>query len=83
MKSELLKTRNKMSLNVSREGSDMASSDVEDDNLNENLREFERNILIDEELNIRKSQDASSGFEISASKPNRRPSYVEQGIIYL
>ena len=63
-----------MSLNVSREGSDMASSDVEDDNLNENLREFERNILIDEELNIRKSQDASSGFEISAPNPNRRPS---------
>ena len=72
-----------MSLNVSREGSDMASSDVEDDNLNENLREFERNILIDEELNIRKSQDASSGFEISDSKPNRRPSYVGQGNIQI
>ena len=52
---ELKKTQNKMSLNVSH-GSDMASSDVEDDNLNENLMEFERNILIDEEINIRKSQ---------------------------
>ena len=62
-----------MSLNVSH-GSDMASSDVEDDNLNENLMEFERNILIDEEINIRKSQSVCSDFEISESKPNRRPS---------
>ena len=69
-----------MSLNVSHE-SDMASSDAEDDNLNENLREFERNVLIDEEINIRKSQDTSSGFEISESKPNRRPptTFVRQG----
>ena len=71
-----------MSLNVSH-GSDMASSDVEDDNLNENLMEFERNILIDEEINIRKSQSVCSDFEISESKPNRRPSNsnIRQGNI--
>ena len=29
-------------------GTDPTSSDIEEDNLNENLNEFERNILIDE-----------------------------------
>ena len=72
-KIELTTTQDRMSLNVSY-GSDMASSDVEDDNLNENLKEFERNILINEELDIRKSQSISSDFEIKSSHSNRRPS---------
>ena len=72
-----------MSLNVSY-GSDLASSDVEDDNLNENLKEFERNILISEELDIRKSQSISSDFEIKSSNLNRRPSnsYIRPGNEY-
>ena len=76
-------TQNRMSLNVSY-GSDLASSDVEDDNLNENLKEFERNILISEELDIRKSQSISSDFEIKSSNPNRRPSnsYIRPGNEY-
>ena len=39
-------------------GTDPTSSDIEEDNLNENLNEFERNILIDEELNINNSNEA-------------------------
>ena len=50
-------------------GTDPTSSDVEEDNLNENLNEFERNILIDEELNINNSKYISSDFRIATSMP--------------
>ena len=49
--------------------SDPVSSDVEEDNLNENLNEFERNILIDEELDITRSQNVSTEFGIRTKKP--------------
>ena len=49
--------------------SEPVSSDVEEDNLNENLNEFERNILIDEELDIGRSQNVSSEFGIRTNKP--------------
>ena len=50
-------------------GTDPTSSDIEEDNLNENLNEFERNILIDEELNINNSKYISSDFRIATSMP--------------
>ena len=50
-------------------GTDPTSSDVEEDNLNENLNEFERNILIDEELNINNSKYISSDFRIATTMP--------------
>ena len=50
-------------------GADPTSSDVEEDNLNENLNEFERNILIDEELNINNSKYISSDFRIATTMP--------------
>ena len=50
-------------------GTDPTSSDIEEDNLNENLNEFERNILIDEELNINNSKYISSDFRIATTMP--------------
>ena len=67
-------------------GSEPNSSDIEEDNLNENLNEFERNILIDEELNINRSQSNISGFAINTTKPShtrRTPTmYHDSGILY-
>ena len=63
--------------------SDPVSSDVEEDNLNENLNEFERNILIDEELDIPRSQNVASEFGIRTKKPRvpsrNSTSYAVQG----
>ena len=61
-------------------GSEPTSSDVEEDNLNEDLNEFERNILINEELNINRSQQINSSFGINNTKPlhNRRTANATQ-----
>ena len=40
--------------------SEPTSSDIEEDNLHENLNEFERNILNDEEININKDRSGSN-----------------------
>ena len=45
------------------------SSDLEEDHLNENLNEFERNILVDEELNINRGKHVHPDFRVGSTRP--------------
>ena len=65
--------------------SEPTSSDVEEDNLNEHLNEFERNILNDEEININKDRGGSSmRFNPVVAEQRRGPtsSHITSGILF-
>ena len=65
--------------------SEPTSSDVEEDNLHENLNEFERNILNDEEININKDRNGSNmRFNPIMAEQSRGPtsSHLTSGILF-